>query len=374
MGIKKDRQEYEKRIKKLREKKVKEFLKTGKVIGKRKGKAIEVPYPILEIPRFKYGSGQQGGIGQGEGEEGDSVGEQPGEEEGKVGDKPGDHMSEVWDISDLAKMMAEELELPNIEPKGNNTVEQTDDVLRSISKVGPPGRLHRKRTYKEALKRHIAMDLPIDEFNPLEGLSNERVYPAPQDRRYRTFKNIQVPEMNALLIYMMDVSGSMGEMQKEWVRRCAWWIDVWLSVQYKGLESRYIIHDAAAKIVSKDEFFHTKESGGTLISSAYQKAYDFIMTSKKFKPTNWNIYILHFSDGDNWSGKDTEKTFEIMDQLFPMTNMIGYTQVTSDYGSGQFLKELGKRYDENHEKLATAKIDKEDEVMDAIKSLLGKGR
>ena len=69
---------------------------------------------------------------------------------------------------------------------------------------------------------------------------------------------------------MMDVSGSMGDEQKEIVRIESFWIDAWLRSQYKGLESRYIIHDAVAKEVDRDTFFRTRESGGTMISSAYK--------------------------------------------------------------------------------------------------------
>ena len=68
----------------------------------------------------------------------------------------------------------------------------------------------------------------------------------------------------------MDVSGSMGDEQKEIVRIETFWLDTWLRHQYKGLECRYIIHDAVAREVDRETFFHTRESGGTMISSAYK--------------------------------------------------------------------------------------------------------
>ena len=79
-----------------------------------------------------------------------------------------------------------------------------------------------------------------------------------------------MPEANAVVIYMMDVSGSMTDEQKQIVRTEAFWIDTWLKSQYGGLEMRYIIHDAAAKEVDEETFYHTRESGGTRISSAYK--------------------------------------------------------------------------------------------------------
>ena len=74
----------------------------------------------------------------------------------------------------------------------------------------------------------------------------------------------------------MDVSGSMTDEQKEIVRTEAFWIDAWLGQQYRGIEKRYIIHDAVAKEVDEHTFYHTRESGGTRISSAYKAAAELI--------------------------------------------------------------------------------------------------
>ena len=97
---------------------------------------------------------------------------------------------------------------------------------------------------------------------------------------------------------MMDVSGSMGDEQKEIVRIESFWIDTWLRRQYHGIESRYIIHDAMAKEVDRDTFYHTRESGGTMISSAYKLCAKMI--DDEYPAASWNIYPFHFSDGDNW--------------------------------------------------------------------------
>ena len=115
---------------------------------------------------------------------------------------------------------------------------------------------------------------------------------------------------------MMDVSGSMGDEQKEIVRIESFWIDTWLRKHYKGLETRYIIHDAVAREVDRDTFFHTRESGGTMISSAYKLcARDH--REPTTPPTRWNIYPFHFSDGDNWSADDTRVCIEILQERHP---------------------------------------------------------
>ncbi len=98
------------------------------------------------------------------------------------------------------------------------------------------------------------------------------IIPIREDMRYRSWKTEEEPDANAVIIYMMDVSGSMGDEQKEIVRIESFWIDTWLRKQYKGIETRFIIHDAAAREVDRDTFFRTRESGGTMISSAYRLA------------------------------------------------------------------------------------------------------
>ena len=131
---------------------------------------------------------------------------------------------------------------------------------------------------------------------------------------------------------MMDVSGSMGDEQKEIVRIESFWIDTWLRHQYKGLETRYIIHDAVAREVDRDTFFHTRESGGTMISSAYKLCQEII--DADYPPGGWNIYPFHFSDGDNWSADDTRLCIELLkNDILPGVNLFAYGQVESPYGS-----------------------------------------
>ena len=91
------------------------------------------------------------------------------------------------------------------------------------------------------------------------------IIPIKEDKRFRSYNIEHEPVANAAIIYMMDVSGSMGDEQKEVVRLTSFWLDTWLSTQYKESERRYVIHDATARQVDADTFYKTKESGGTLI-------------------------------------------------------------------------------------------------------------
>ena len=197
------------------------------------------------------------------------------------------------------------------------------------------------------------------------------IVPQNEDKRYRSWRETTEPVANAVIIYMMDVSGSMGDEQKEIVRIESFWIDTWLRSQYEGLESRYIIHDAMAKEVDRETFFRTRESGGTMISSAYKLCAQII--SSDYPADEWNIYPFHFSDGDNWSMDDTLSCVELMKkEILPAVNMFAYGQVESPYGSGQFVKDLREHFKQD-ERVVTSEIRDKDAIVGSIKEFLGKG-
>jgi uncharacterized sporulation protein YeaH/YhbH (DUF444 family) len=163
----------------------------------------------------------------------------------------------------------------------------------------------------------------------------------------------------------------MGDEQKEIVRIEAFWIDTWLKSQYKKVETRYIVHDAAAREVDAHAFYHLRESGGTKISSAYELCRK--MVDEDYSPQEWNIYPFHFSDGDNWGGGDTEVCVKILTEaLLPAVNQFSYGQVESPYGSGQFIKDLEEHFGEV-DNLVVSKIGGKDGIVDSIKTFLGKG-
>lgn len=346
-------------------KELRKFISTGELVGKKGKDLVSIPIPRIDIPHFIYGPKQKGGVGQGDGEAGDALGK--GDEEGaaKAGNAPGDHFLEVEvTFEELAQMLGEELELPKIQPKGEEELEAKRYKYTGVSPAGPESLRHFKRTFRKALRRQI-MSGTYDPRCPL-------IIPVREDRVYKTWKEITNPRSRALIVYMLDVSGSMGNEQKEIVRLESFWIDTWIRSQYQNVDVRYIIHDAVAREVDRDTFFHTRESGGTIISSAYKLFLKII--GEHYNPADWNIYPFHFSDGDNWSGNDTEECMNILDkQIFPISNVFCYGQVESEYGSGQFLKDLEEKFP-GHETLITSKIPNRDAILDSIRTFLGKGK
>jgi hypothetical protein len=344
---------------------LRKYITQGEMLGKKGKEVVSIPLPQIDIPHFRFGAKQQGGVGQGEGEPGDPLGGDPQSGSGKAGDKPGDHMLEVdVTMEELAAILGEELRLPRIEPKGKQRIVAKKDRYTGIRNTGPESLRHFRRTFKQALRRQIAMG-QYDAKNPL-------IVPVREDKRYRSWKTEPLPQSNAVIVYMMDVSGSMGDEQKEIVRIESFWIDTWLRSQYQGIESRYIIHDAMAKEVDRETFFRTRESGGTMISSAYKLCAKLI--TEEYPPSEWNIYPFHFSDGDNWSVDDTVTCIELLkSQILPHVNLFCYGQVESPYGSGQFIKDLQEHFDEKGN-LTTSEIKGKEAIMDSIRDFLGKGK
>ncbi len=344
---------------------LKKYITHGEMIARKGRDLVSIPLPQIEIPRFRFGSKQTGGVGAGPGDAGDPIsGEDPGE--GKAGNQPGQHALEVeLTLQELAEILGEQLELPNIEPRGKKAVRAKQDKYLGIARQGPRSLRHFKRTFRESLKRQIT----IGTYDPIRPI----IIPIKQDMRYRSWKNEVRYENSAVIIYMMDVSGSMGDEQKEIVRTESFWIDTWLRSQYKGIETRYIIHDATAKEVDEETFFKTRESGGTLISSAYKLCEKIISTD--YAPSDWNIYPFHFSDGDNWSSEDTRLCLEILDRtLLPVCNLFCYGQVESRYGSGQFFRDLHEHYGVKHESVILSKIESKEGILQSIKEFLGRGK
>ncbi len=365
LRIERDHNRFKEIIRGRIKKDFKKYITKGELIGRQGGRIISIPVPQIDIPHFRYGRNQGGGVGQGDGQPGDPTDQgQPGDASG-AGDEPGQHMLEVdVTLDELAEILGEELELPRIEPRGDKHLQEHHERYTGIRSTGPESLRHFRRTFRRALRRQI-VDGTYDPTNPL-------IVPIKEDKLYRSAKVIRSPRANAVIIYMMDVSGSMGDEQKEIVRIESFWIDTWLRHHYKEVEIRYIVHDAAAREVERDTFYHLRESGGTKISSAYQLLKEIL--DRDYPSSEWNIYPLHFSDGDNWGSGDTELCLKLLEEsLLPASNEFCYGQVESPYGSGQFLKDLNSHFPDN-EVLVTSHIAGKDQIYDSIKEFLGRGQ
>ncbi len=364
--IERDQQRFRKIVRGKVKSNLRKYISRGEMIGKKGNDFVSIPMPSIDIPQFRYGQRGSGGVGSGEGQLGQPLGPPQGQgDQGGAGDQPGDgHLMEVeLTLEEMAQILGEELQLPRIEPRGKRNIITEKDKYTSIRQVGPESLRHFKRTYKRALKRQLASG----SYDP----DDPRVIPIREDRQYRSWKEIQKPDSVAVVIYMMDVSGSMTDEQKEIVRIEAFWIDTWIKAHYEGIETVYIIHDAVAAEVDEQRFYHTRESGGTRISSAYDLADKII--DARYPPSEWNIYAFHFSDGDNW-GDDIPHCIELLtEKLLPKLNLFGYGQVESPYGSGEFYDYVNELLGA-HEHVVATRIPEREAILDSIKAFLSTGR
>ena len=372
-------------------KELKRLIKSGSIIRQRpKGGKMTIAIPQIDIPHFLFGDTGKG-VGRGPGKDGDVIGKEPQPGQGK-GSKPGDQAGEGINISvdmdDVLRFMQEELQLPRMRPKPNETFEEVKIKYNDISKNGPESLRHTRRTMKEAIKRMAASG----------NLNNDQhiITPINSDFRYRQYKEIKIPTSNAVIFFARDCSGSMDDYRCDIVSDMAWWIDCWIRKFYKKVDRNYFVHDTRAWEVNEEEFYTYRMGGGTHCSSAFRAIADQL--ENKYPPEAYNVYIFYFTDGDNWGG-DNEKMLEIVNQeLGPdRVNMIGVSQICSwryeDSVKNYFDKSLkeGKLTDymrtayvgpeEKNDSSSgfgnwgyTPEMTEEDrnqQIIDAIKSLLG---
>src|SRR6476620_2335780 len=281
--IERDHQRFRKIVRGKVKSNLSKYITRGEMIGKKGKDLVSIPLPQIDVPQFRYGQKGSGGVGSGPGQPGQPLGPGQGQPSAGAGDQEGGHIREVeLTMEEMASIRGEELALPRIEPRGKKNIVTTKDKYTGIRQTGPESLRHFKRTFKRAMKRQISSGT----YDPVDPI----VVPIRADKQYRSWKEVRLPESVAVIVYMMDVSGSMTDEQKEIVRIEAFWIDTWIKAHYQGIETVYIIHDAVAHEVDEHTFYHTRESGGTKISSAYEMALKII--TARYAPDEWNVYAF----------------------------------------------------------------------------------
>jgi sporulation protein YhbH len=212
--------------------------------------------------------------------------------------------------------------------------------------------LDKKRTLLESLRRRAR-----------EG---EGAAFTPDDLRFKTWTEVVKPHANAVVLALMDTSGSMGSFEKYCARSFFFWMSNFLKRRYEYVDMVFIAHHTEAKEVTEEDFFTRGESGGTICSSAYRKALDII--DSRYPPAKWNIYPFHFSDGDNLTS-DNEKCVELIEQLIARSNLFGYGEV-NQYNRSSTLMSAYKHI--NNDCFKYAIIKERADVYEALKTFFGK--
>jgi uncharacterized sporulation protein YeaH/YhbH (DUF444 family) len=283
------------------------------------GGPVKIHLKGIEIPHIVYGNECEG-VGQGEGEVGDVVGEDapPGPGEGGGGDSLGEHHLEIeMDFDDIMELVAEDLDLPRMEPKGKKTITVPYGAYTGVRPVGPESLRIFKRSYTRALKRSIAAGL----YHP----DRPKVLIEPVDKRYRAQKNAIKPFSSAVLLLLRDYSGSMDDNFNHVVRVVSRLFDYWVHHHYNGeVQVRYFMHDTEPIEVDQAMFYGKTSGGGTKFSPVYQYVSDVI--DRDHPVALWNNYVVHFTDGDLWK-EDTDPAKGALNMLIQKTNLTTYFEV-----------------------------------------------
>ncbi|WP_010531325.1 sporulation protein YhbH [Lentibacillus jeotgali] len=285
---------------------------------------IKIPIRSLDEYKIRYNYDKSKHVGQGDGdsEVGDVIARDPnGGDKGKsgsgngkkAGDAPGnDYYEAEVSMAELEEALFKELELPDLKQKEEAEVTTEKVEFNDVRKKGLMGNVDKKRTILTALKRNAIEGEP--QISPIYN----------DDLRFKTWNDVVNPESKAVILAMMDTSASMGTFEKYLARSFFFWMMRFLRSKYEHVEIAFIAHHTEAKVVSEEAFFSRGESGGTICSSAYNKALELI--SDEYPPSRYNIYPFHFSDGENITS-DNPRCLNLVNEIMDVSNMFGYAEV-----------------------------------------------
>jgi uncharacterized protein len=377
-----DRQRHREKLREAIRDNIADIISEESIIGRDRDRIIKVPIRGIREYRFVYGDNQaQVGSGDGETEPGQVVGKAPkdGEGAGRAGDQPGiDYYETDVTLDELIEIMFEDLELPDMERKILREVESDRIAKRKgYRKSGVRVHLDRRRTAKARIRRKIATrggaPAPIEPPSSaaLEDDAEERFPFRREDLTYKRLVEDTREESNAVVLCIMDTSGSMDSMKKYLARSFFFLLYQFVSTKYQNVELVFIGHHTQAREVTEDEFFHKGESGGTLISSGYHKALEII--HDRFHPSLWNVYAFHCSDGDNFDS-DNAAALKAAKELCDICNLFGYGEIKplgSHYYESSMLDMFRRLEADNFQSVL---IERKEDIWPSFKAFLSRDR
>jgi hypothetical protein len=344
------------------------------IIGKSRDKVIKIPIRGVKEYRFVYGDNVPGvAEGTGSTQPGQVVGKSGEEGKGRpqpdrAGDRPGvDYYETDITLDELTDIMFEDLELPDLERKRLREIPTLAIIKRKGHRqVGIRARLDKRKTARARVKRRVAV-----RTRPEGDVDGARFPFHDDDLTYRHVVTGERKESNAVVFCIMDTSGSMDTMKKYLARSFFFLLFQFICTKYRHIELVFIAHHTEAKEVTEEEFFSKGESGGTFISSGYQKTLEVI--AARYHPSLWNIYAFHCSDGDNFDS-DNRAALKAAKEITEVANLFGYGEI----------KPLGSRYYESSmlnifrrldaDNFQTVLIERKEDVWPSFKAFLAKDR
>jgi len=376
-----DRKRHRDKLRKSLRENIADIIAEESIIGRDRDRVIKVPIRGIKEYRFTFGD-NEGGVGSGDGET------QPGQivgQAGKKGDKgqgpagsePGvDYYETEITLDELVDIMFEDLELPDMERKIlKEAMAERVSKRKGDRKAGVRLHLDRRRTVRAKLRRKIASGSiePVPQDATEEEVQADRIkFPfRKEDLTYRRLVQDVREESNAVVICIMDTSGSMDRLKKYLARSFFFLLFQFVATKYENVNLVFIGHHTEAKEVTENEFFHKGESGGTLISSGYKKALEIV--KDRFHPAHWNVYAFHCSDGDNFES-DNEEALKAARELCDLCNLFGYGEIKpmgSHYYESSMLDRFRRLKAENFQSVL---IERREDIWPSFRAFMSRDR
>lgn len=322
-------------------------------------RTVQIPVHLLEHARFRLADSQyqtHTSAGQGKGKPGDVLRQaQPdmGDESGEGGNNDGEvKLLLEFKVDDIIDWLWEELQLPDLQPKRNTTINDEDMVREGWDKHGARARLDRRRTVKEAVKRRAVQENPV-------AFTNE-------DLRFRQLVQRRKPATNAVVIFALDVSASMTDAERKLAKSFFFFALQGIRRKYAKVETRFIAHTTQAWEFSEGEFFNVSGTGGTGASTAFRLALELV--EAEYDPAQFNGYLFYASDGENFT-EDRPAAIDSLARLSRLLNYIGYVETVpgSPRTSETEMKMLCTELERSGAPIGSSILSKHEDVWKAIR-------
>ncbi len=383
-----NRQRYFRRVREQVREAVKETIRDGNIkdITNDNNKKVKIKGKNLKQPHFAHNrnGGKQERVYTGNKEfvQGDRIKRPPKQGGGGGGKGEASDSGEGQDAFEFSltreeflDLFFEDLELPDLVKKQIEKIDEWVNRRAGFSVDGNPSRLNILRSMKQSKTRRLALRTPkkkrlkrleaellallesgVEEEDERVTALQEKIAKLKKsikavpflddiDLRYNRWERVPIPATRAVMFAIMDVSGSMGNWEKEMAKRFFMLLYLFLFRNYDRTDIIFIRHHTVAKEVDEDEFFYSRETGGTLVSTSLELMKDII--DKRYDPSQWNIYACQASDGDNWPA-DSNKAVDLIKSMLPLIQYFAYVEIDQRGGRDSdlwpFYEKLRKAY------------------------------
>ena len=400
-----NRERFLRRYKGQIKKAVAQAIKGRSIVDVASGEKVSIPAKDVEEPTFGHAHGGTWEIvnpGNTEYQKGDEIERPPsGGGSGKGGAGNSEEITEddfVFELTreEFLNYFFEDLELPNMVKTRLTSTVEFKSQRAGFKTSGIPSNIHVLRSLRGALGRRIALGGQIDkrlkkaeeelhalseqedsalhvtelkrQIQRLESRKQAIPFIDPIDLRYSNRIQVPKPTSQAVMFCIMDVSGSMDEMKKDMAKRFFILLYLFLNRVYEKIDLVFIRHHTSALEVDEQDFFHSRESGGTVVSSALHLLNKIV--KERYPSTEWNTYVAQASDGDNWDRDSVACRQLMIENIMPAVQYYAYVEITE--GDPQNLWHEYTKVAEAHSHFAMQRIHSPADIYPVFRELFRK--